>query len=127
MNRKQCLDAALAAVYSRPDDYGPPEKNFERIAALWNVVLGPKLGEHPISAVDVAMMQIAVKLARLVENPEHDDSWVDIAGYAGCGAEIMGEPDPAAEAEYARGMMRQAISEFAEHAEYLRELEGDES
>lgn len=126
MNRKQCLDAAFAAVYSRPDDYGPPEKNFERIAALWNVLLGPKLGEHPISAADVAMMQIAVKLARLVENPEHDDSWVDIAGYSGCGAEIMSKPDPAAEAEYARGIMQHAISEFADHAEYLREPEGDE-
>ena len=29
-----------------------------------------------------------VKMARLAKNPNHKDSWVDIAGYAGLGGEI---------------------------------------
>ena len=89
MNRFQVLAAAEATVKDREGDYGSPRKNFERIAALWNVILAGKLGEeHEISAADVAMMMVAVKLARLIETPDHDDSAVDLAGYAALLQEI---------------------------------------
>jgi hypothetical protein len=91
MNRYQVLAAAEAAVKHRDDDYGSPQKNFERIAALWNVILAEKLGhdyDYEISAADVAMMMVAVKLSRLIETPDHDDSAVDLAGYAALLQEI---------------------------------------
>ena len=40
------------------------------------------------SAYDVAVMMALLKIARISENPQHMDSWVDLAGYAACGGEI---------------------------------------
>ena len=89
MNRYQVLAAAEAAVKDREGSYGSPQENFERIAKLWNVILAGKLGEeHEISASDVAMMMVAIKLARLIETPDHKDSAIDLAGYAALLAEI---------------------------------------
>jgi hypothetical protein len=36
---------------------------------------------------DVAAMLALLKIARLQQSPNHRDSWVDLAGYAACGAE----------------------------------------
>lgn len=89
MNRYQVLATAEAAIKDREGSYGSPQENFERIAALWNVILAAKLGkEHEISAADVAMMMVSIKLARLIETPDHFDSAVDLAGYAALLQEI---------------------------------------
>ena len=83
MTRKECLDAAGKAVLTdRAREYGHPEDNFGLIAALWS-----RYTERDISSADVAAMMILLKLARIEGNPRHADSWVDIAGYAACGAE----------------------------------------
>ncbi len=97
MNREQCLKAAIDAVNDRPNAYGPPEDNFSRVARLWNAHL-QNGGAHvadiytgeplPFEPVDVAIFLALVKIARLVESPNHADSWVDLAGYAACGAEV---------------------------------------
>jgi hypothetical protein len=90
MNRLEVLDAAGSAIAGpRQDDYGPPSENFQRIADMWTVILGPQLnGGASINATDVALMMAAVKLARLVATPSHTDSWVDLAGYAALGSEL---------------------------------------
>lgn len=83
MTRKECLDAAGKAVLTdRAREYGHPEDSFALIAALWSRYTG-----LDISTADVAAMMILLKLARVEGNPRHMDSWVDIAGYAACGAE----------------------------------------
>lgn len=83
MTRKECLDAAGKAVLTdRAREYGHPEDSFALIAALWSRYTG-----CDISTADVAAMMILLKLARVEGNPRHMDSWVDIAGYAACGAE----------------------------------------
>ena len=83
MTRKECLDAAAKAVLTdRAREYGHPEDSFALIAALWSRYTG-----CDISTADVAAMMILLKLARVEGNPRHMDSWVDIAGYAACGAE----------------------------------------
>ena len=83
MTRKDCLDAAAKAVLTdRAREYGRPEDCFGLIAALWS-----RYTERDISSADVAGMMILLKIARLEGNPRHADSWVDIAGYAACGAE----------------------------------------
>jgi hypothetical protein len=96
MNRTEALDAAKAAVTNRPNAYGPPEQNFARIAALWSAYLVGKApgtdAAQPVTAIDVAAMMALMKIARIEETPSHADSWVDLAGYAACGAEVSAGP-----------------------------------
>ena len=72
----------------RRADYGGVEESFTRIAALWSVVLGTA-----VTAEQVALCMIQLKLARLFQKPNHTDSWVDIIGYAALGGEISHLPD----------------------------------
>ena len=85
----KALTDAAAAVEDRHAVYGPPTKNFHNIARFWNAYLTARYGlAAHITATDVAAMSGLIKVARLCETPDHLDSWVDIAGYAGCGAEV---------------------------------------
>lgn len=82
--REAVLAKAKAAVCGERDEqYGTPEDNFETIAQYWSLYLGIEL-----EALDVANMMILLKLARLGSGAPTLDSFVDIAGYAACGAEI---------------------------------------
>lgn len=93
MNRSELLDKAKEIVNgARQENYGKPEKNFANIATYWSVYLG-----RDIKATDVAAMMILMKLARLENNPKHEDSWIDIAGYAANGCEIATEVTPKTE------------------------------
>ena len=86
MNRAEILEKASQIVTGhREQEYGSPEDNFERIAKLWAVYL-----ETEINAADVAAMMILLKIARLIGGNGTEDTWIDIAGYAGCGGEIDG-------------------------------------
>jgi hypothetical protein len=93
MNRKEVLDrAAECVLQDRNTQYGAPEDTFTEIAGLWSIYLGCSLKPH-----DVALMMALLKIARLKGNPIHGDSWVDLAGYAACGAEsseLIRVPDP---------------------------------
>lgn len=83
MDRPQTLHAAHAAVTHGRAGYGTPADNFARVAAYWGQHLGVV-----VTASDVAVMMVLLKAARLRNDPGHEDSWVDIAGYAACGAEV---------------------------------------
>ena len=99
MNRQRTLEMAAEIVASdRQRDYGTPERNFETIADLWRVYLDARLdacpeakgGPIPLEPHDVAVMLGLVKVARLVTSPQKADNWIDLAGYAACGAEVAG-------------------------------------
>lgn len=66
----------------RNKDYSDPKDNFDQTAGLWSEYL-----KVPLKAHDVAVLMILAKVARLSTSPDKADSWVDIAGYAACGAE----------------------------------------
>lgn len=86
--RKEILDAAAACVTrDRQNNYGDAEDNFSDIATICNVLFERKLKE-PLTATDVALFDMAQKLARLKTSPQHIDNWVDMAGYAACGGGI---------------------------------------
>lgn len=86
MLRKELLTKAIEITEgARQEHYGSPEDNFGNIADLWSVYLGKAL-----SRTDVAAMMILMKTARLMADPTHDDSWIDIAGYAACGSQCNG-------------------------------------
>lgn len=89
MNREECLYLAMERVYhDRVIDYGEPEDNFAIIAAYWATYLQNKLlPGADISAADVAAMAALIKISRIQKTPSHEDSWVDLAGYAACGVE----------------------------------------
>lgn len=85
MTRPEILKAATDCVCGkREQDYGSPENNFVRIAALWNAYLG----SETVDAVDVAMMLALLKVARIKTGTGTTDSFVDRAGYAACAGEI---------------------------------------
>lgn len=78
-------EATDAITVDRNLDYGDPYTDFARIGRLWTVQFG-----HVFRPEDVAQAMILMKVARLAHNSTHRDSWVDIAGYAGCGFEVAG-------------------------------------
>mgnify|MGYP003294964830 CR=1 FL=1 len=81
------LNKALEIVNgARQENYGSPESNFARIAAFWTLYL-----QRHITPADVAIMMVLMKTARLQNNIKHEDSWVDIAGYAANGVEVAGD------------------------------------
>ena len=83
MKKHEALKAAAKTVEKRGESYGDVRENHERIASLWSVVLG-----QDISPERVVLCMTCVKVARLIQTPDHEDSWVDIAGYGACGAEV---------------------------------------
>lgn len=95
MNRKECLDTAAKAVLSdRNRAYGDPEDNFRETAALlrplFQRVTRAAGGDPDRVVLDpwmVAWAMNQLKAARTLTSPEVADHWVDIAGYAACGAE----------------------------------------
>lgn len=91
--KSACLDAAKAAVCGdRELNYGTPEDNFRRIATLWNAWMQVRKDPYaPLAPWEVAIMMDLMKSARLANSPEHQDSWIDKAGYAACGADITGK------------------------------------
>jgi hypothetical protein len=60
---------------SRSNDYGSPSDNHERIASLWSVLFG-----QDITARQVALAMVLVKVAREVHSPKRDNL-VDGAAY----------------------------------------------
>ena len=77
MKREDILMQAKACVCGdRQEDYGTPENNFTLIADLWECYTG-----HKYSAVDVAMMMMALlKVARIKTGKgTKADSFVDLS------------------------------------------------
>lgn len=93
--RAATLDQAKEYVSKdRNSAYGEPEDNFQNIANLWNAHLLAKGVDAKLVPTDVAIMNSLIKVARLSTNPTHKDSWIDLAGYAACGAGIaLKEPE----------------------------------
>lgn len=95
LTRADILHAAEKCVCGqREQDYGTPEDNFETIARLWEIYLRracmDEAGGVYIDANDAAMMMALLKIARIAAGGGKADSWIDLAGYAACGAECEG-------------------------------------
>ncbi|SEN55185.1 DUF6378 domain-containing protein [Nitrosomonas marina] len=71
------LDTAKQIVHGdRERIYSDTGKNLRRIASYWSIHLGIDITQY-----DVCIMMMLLKMARLGNDPEHVDSWVDIADY----------------------------------------------
>lgn len=90
--REDVLEQAKKCVLGdRLEDYGNPENNFNVIAQYWSVYLSttsvPGSSPRELTGRDVALMMILLKVARSTYGSKLDN-WVDMAGYAACGAEL---------------------------------------
>ena len=94
---KETLDTASAAVCgTRNDDYGSPDDDFATQAAMISAYLTRSNGYSvQVTAGDIAALMICVKLARQAHRPK-SDNWIDVAGYAACGAECNAKAGTAA-------------------------------
>jgi|TARA_Y100000114_G_scaffold80479_1_gene74146 hypothetical protein len=88
MTRDELLEEAKMLINGpRAEQYGSALINHERIATIWNVLLQRKLLSK-ITPEEVTMMMIGLKLARLSQDADQNDTWIDIIGYAALGGEI---------------------------------------
>ena len=72
---------------SRESEYGSPKLNFQNIAERWSQHVGV-----PIEGYQVALMMADLKIARMATTGQpHEDSLIDICGYAALAAELSGE------------------------------------
>ena len=78
------LEQATRTLAERGERYGPPQPLFENAAKRWSLTLGVE-----VSAGQVITCLIDLKLARLNNNPGHQDSILDVAGYAAILNEII--------------------------------------
>jgi len=77
------LRKAIDVLANRAAIYGHAEDNAAKIAVGWSVIFGCEVSES-----QVALAMAWVKIARLIDNPKHEDSWVDLAGYASYGGKV---------------------------------------
>lgn len=90
------VQAELLINGQRQADYGDKRQNFSQIAMLWQGTLAMKLAPgQSITPEDVALCMMQVKIARLAKSPDHKDSIIDVAGYAGCYDMIQQEREQA--------------------------------
>lgn len=94
LTRAAVLEKARACVCGeREQDYGSPEDSFGCIAELWEAYLRAACiapdATVAVTPTDVAMMMALLKIARVGTSfvGGTADSFVDLAGYAACGAE----------------------------------------
>ena len=77
------LEKAAAVLEERGHAYGAADLAFEAIAARWTLTLG-----RPVSAAQVVLCMIDLKLVRLAHDPDHEDSLIDVIGYAALFPEV---------------------------------------
>ena len=88
MKTKEYLDTAAKIVTGqRQHDYGDKYQNHENIARLWSAYL-----DYEISAHDVAICMLLVKVARL-KHRATKDCYIDMAGYAAIAGEIQAKDE----------------------------------
>ena len=64
-------------VAERRSQYGDAASNMAAIAARWSATLG-----REVTPAQVVLCLLDLKLARLAHDPTHEDSAVDVCGYA---------------------------------------------
>ena len=104
MKIKDVLERAEQVVLmDRQKEYNQVSKTemHSRIAEAWSATLGRMVTPH-----EVALCMVQLKVIRAACQPGHEDSYVDMVGYATIAAEIMHEEE-AAPAPESRAMIRQ--------------------
>ena len=77
MSAEAMLQHAAEILAERSKTYGDPRQSMSAIAARWSIALG-----QPVMPTQVVLCMMDLKLARLRRDPTHQDSMIDVIGYA---------------------------------------------
>ena len=91
MKIKEVLDrTAQTVLVDRQKEYNQTSKTemHSRIAEAWSATLGRMVTAH-----EVALCMVQLKVIRAACQPGHEDSYVDACGYMAIAAEIMHEEE----------------------------------
>lgn len=86
MTRAQFLREVGDTLDKRQHVYGNPNDNLRAIAKCWSEYKG-----IDFNYLDVCIMMILTKAMRLKQQPNHEDSYKDIAGYSTLAMEFIGK------------------------------------
>jgi len=81
------LDVALRTIRERGKEYGSAMPLFNQVAERWSLTL-----KTDVTAAQVALCMIDMKIARINNGSTKMDNAVDIAGYAALLAEAQTNP-----------------------------------
>ena len=70
----------------RQHEYVNKKENHENISRLWSAYL-----DHPISAHDVAILMLLLKVARAKFGNPSSDTYIDMVGYSAIAGELCDE------------------------------------
>jgi hypothetical protein len=82
-NAKQILSTSIDIIGSRAEEYGDASQSFSRASTIASTML-----DKTITAYDVSIVLMAVKMARIAQNKTHMDSYVDLAAYTAFAAQF---------------------------------------
>ena len=84
---KENLKTALKLLKGkREHEYGNKRENHENIANLWSAYL-----DHNVSAHDVAILMLLLKIARAKFGNPSADTYIDMVGYSAIAGELCDE------------------------------------
>lgn len=132
MTKQDFVNKLSNTINAREDTHGSPQDTFATIAEIWTALLKKKImrdvteisgslnltsnfvsseiaAKFKVTPSEVANMMAAMKIARTADNPYHEDNWIDIAGYAACGAVIVDEVKSSVNKDYVDCMMDDEI------------------
>ena len=89
MKSNQVLNRASVLVQGqREKDYGDKKENHNNIAKLWSAYLGISVTAH-----DVALMMVLLKMARTKLGQVSRDTYIDMSAYSAIAGEIKFKED----------------------------------
>jgi len=89
MKSNQILNRASVLVQGqREKDYGDKKENHNNIAKLWSAYLGISVTAH-----DVALMMVLLKMARTKLGQVSRDTYIDMSAYSAIAGEIKFRED----------------------------------
>ena len=83
MHHKELLRTTLGTITKRGEEYGDVSPSFTRAAIIASTILGQRL-----TAYDISVVMMSIKMSRLNNQPDHLDSWVDLTAYAAFAAQF---------------------------------------
>ena len=78
------LRHVASVIAERSNQYGDAAGNMTAIAQRWSATIG-----REITPAQVVLCLLDLKLARLAHDPAHEDSAVDVCGYAALLRELI--------------------------------------
>jgi hypothetical protein len=95
MNYNDVLSTAMSTIRDRGKDYGDIKTSFKKAAIIASAML-----DKTITPYDVAVIANAMKMSRLSNNPNHQDSWVDSTAYTAIAAQLADDKPIMPEARF---------------------------